>query len=141
MSESAIKNSELEQLGIVLEEQVLEIGVQNEYADKIAAEYLEKLASAKGDKNSVLYKSSKVKERYKQSDLHQSINRIINKIEPLRVAIIREHLALKQAVAEGNKQAADESIKAIAKNKMEKGKLEKNLNALMSSANKLKLAS
>ncbi|MBE0406030.1 hypothetical protein ACT3TI_04045 [Psychrobacter sp. AOP22-C1-22] len=141
MSESAIKNSELEQLGIVLEEQVLEIGVQNEYADKIAAEYVEKLASAKGDKNSVLYKSSKVKERYKQSDLHQSINRIINKIEPLRVAIIREHLALKQAVAEGNKQAADESIKAIAKNKMEKGKLEKNLNALMSSANKLKLAS
>ncbi|MGO1743597.1 MAG: hypothetical protein ACTHYZ_04930 [Psychrobacter sp.] len=141
MSESAIKNSELEQLGIVLEEQVLEIGVQNEYADKIAAEYVEKLASAKGDKNSVLYKSSKVKERYKQSDLHQSINRIINKIEPLRVAIIREHLVLKQAVSEGNKQAADESIKAIAKNKMEKGKLEKNLNALMSSANKLKLAS
>lgn len=141
MSESTIKNSELEQLGIVLEEQVLEIGIQNEYADKIAAEYVEKLASAKEDKNSVLYKSSKVKERYKQSDLHKSINRIINKIEPLRVAIIREHLALKQAVAEGNKQVADESIKAVAKNKMEKGKLEKNLNKLMGSASKLDLAS
>lgn len=141
MSESTIKNSELEQLGIVLEEQVLEIGIQNEYADKIAAEYVEKLASAKEDRNSVLYKSSKVKERYKQSDLHKSINRIINKIEPLRVAIIREHLALKQAVAEGNKQVADESIKAVAKNKMEKGKLEKNLNKLMGSASKLDLAS
>lgn len=141
MSENTANDSELEQLGIVLEEQILEIGVQDDYADKIAAEYVAKLARAKEDKNSVLYKSSKVKEGYEQSDLHKTINRIINRIEPLRVAIIRESLVLKQAVAEGNKQLADESIKSVAKYKLEKSKFEQNLSALMGSANKLKFAS
>ncbi|SLJ84654.1 hypothetical protein [Psychrobacter sp. DAB_AL43B] len=141
MSENTIKNNKLEELGAILEEEVLEIGVQDDYADKIAVEYIEKLASAKNDKNSVLYKSSKVKERYRKSDLHKSINYIINKIEPLRVAIMREKLALKQAVAEGNKQLADDSTKAVAKNKSEKSKLEQKLSALMDSVNKLQLAS
>lgn len=141
MSKNTVESSELEELGIVLEEQVLEIGVLDEYADKIATEYVERIAHANQDKNSILYKSSKIKERYLQSDLHKSINRLIYKIEPLRVAIIRENLALQHAVAEGNQPAADESIKIIAKSKLEKGKLEQNLSALMSSANKLKLAS
>ena len=141
MSENTIENNELEALGMLLEEEVLEIGVQDDYADKIAVEYIEKLASAKNDKNSVLYKASKIKELYRKSDLHKSINHVINKIEPLRVAIMREKLALKQAVAEGNKQLVDESTKAVAKNKLEKSKLEQKLSMLMGSVKNLQLAS
>ena len=128
MSENISKNSQLEALDITGAEQLLEIGIQDEYADKIAAEYIEKLANAKHDKDSVLYKSSEVKEHYRNSDLYKSINRIINQLEPLRVAIAYEtlalKLALKQAVAEGNAQIADKSMKVVAKKKLERSKLE-----------------
>ena len=140
MPGNTIEVSELEKLNITLEDQILEIGVQDDYADKIAAEYIEKLAQAKNDKESVLYKSWKIKERYRNSDLYKSINRIINQIEPLRVAILREKLALKQAVAESNKQIVDESMKAVAKKKLEKSKLEDKLNVLIKSTSKLQLA-
>lgn len=140
MSENIIKNSELEELGITVEEQLLETGIQDEYADKIAADYIEKLANASHDKDSVLYKSFEIKEHYKKSDLHKSINSIINQLEPLRVALVYEKLALKQAVAEGNARVADESMKVVAKNKLARSKLEQKLNVLMCSINKLKFA-
>ena len=141
MSENISKNSQLEALDITGAEQLLEIGIQDEYADKIAAEYIEKLANAKHDKNSVLYKSSKMKEHYRNSDLYKSINRIINQLEPLRVTIAYETLALKQAVAEGNAQIADKSMKVVAKKKLERSKLEQKLNLLIGSINKLQFAS
>ena len=141
MSENISKNSQLEALDITGAEQLLEIGIQDEYADKIAAEYIEKLANAKHDKDSVLYKSSKMKEHYRNSDLYKSINRIINQLEPLRVAIAYETLALKQAVAEGNAQIADKSMKVVAKKKLERSKLEQKLNVLIGSINKLQFAS
>ncbi len=141
MLKSAIKETDLEKIDIILVKNILEIGIQDDYADKIAADYIETLARAKSDKNSLLYKSSKVKECYRQSDLHKSINRIIYKIEPLRVAIMREGLALQQAVAEGNKEIADEIIKVVVRMKLEKSKLEKNLSALMGNVKKLQLAS
>ena len=140
MPENTVKNSELETLNISLEDEILEIGVRDDYSDRIAAEYIEKLAHAKNDKNSILYKSWKIKERYRKLDLYKSINRIINQIEPLRVAILRENLALKQAVAESNKQIVDESMKAVAKKKLEKSKLEDKLNVLIKSTSKLQLA-
>ena len=141
MSENIIKNSELEELGITVQEQLLETGIQDEYADKIAADYIEKLANASHNKDSVLYKSFEIKENYKKSDLHKSINSIINQLEPLRVALVYEKLALKQAVAEGNARVADESMKVVAKNKLARSKLEQKLNVLMGSINKLKFAS
>lgn len=141
MSESISKNSQLAELGINSAEQILEISVQDDYADKIAAEYIEKLANAKHDKDSVLYKSSKMKEHYRNSELYKSINRIINQLEPLRVAIAYETLALKQAVAEGNAQIADKSMKVAAKKKLERSKLEQKLNVLIGSINKLQFAS
>ncbi|WP_201501307.1 hypothetical protein [Psychrobacter cibarius] len=140
MLKSAIKETELEKIDIILVKNILEIGIQDDYADKISADYID-LARAKSDKNSLLYKSSKVKECYRQSDLHKSINRIIYKIEPLRVSIMREGLALQQAVAEGNKEIADEIIKVVVRMKLEKSKLEKNLSALMGNVKKLQLAS
>lgn len=141
MSENTIKNSELEEMGITIQEQLLETGIQDEYADKIAADYIEKLANARHDKDSVLYKSFEVKEYYRKSDLHKSINRIINQLEPLRVALVYEKLAFKQAVAEGNAQVADESMKVVAKKKLERSKLEQKLNVLIGSINKLQFAS
>ncbi|WP_201530471.1 hypothetical protein [Psychrobacter sanguinis] len=77
MLKSAIKETELEKIDIILVKNILEVGIQDDYADKIAADYIETLARAKSDKNSLLYKSSKVKECYRQSDLHKSITRII----------------------------------------------------------------
>ena len=61
MLKSAIKETELEKIDIILVKNILEIGIQDDYADKIAADYIETLARAKSDKNSLLYKSSKVK--------------------------------------------------------------------------------
>ena len=141
LSKNNSKHSQLEALDITATEQLLETGIQDEYADKIAAEYIEKLANAKHDKDSVLYKSSKIKEYYRSSDLYKSINRIINQLEPLRVAIAYETLALKQAVAEGNGQIADKSMKVVAKKKLERSKLEQKLNLLIGSINKLQFAS
>ena len=53
MPENTVKNSELETLNISLEDEILEIGVRDDYSDRIAAEYIEKLAHAKNDKNSI----------------------------------------------------------------------------------------
>lgn len=145
MSENTVRTRELEEQDIIIQERILEIGVQDDYADKIAAEYIDKLASAKRDKNSVVYKSFKIKERYRRSELHHSINHIINHIinqlEPLRVAIVCDKIALKQAVAEGNTQVADERVKVMVKKKLEKSKLEQKLNVLIGNANKLQFAS
>ncbi|MDN3453175.1 MULTISPECIES: hypothetical protein [unclassified Psychrobacter] len=137
MSENTVRTRELEEQDIIIQERILEIGVQDDYADKIAAEYIDKLASAKRDKNSVVYKSFKIKERYRRSELHHSINHIINQLEPLRVAIVCDKIALKQAVAEGNTQVADERVKVMVKKKLEKSKLEQKLNVLIGNANKL----
>ena len=141
MSENTNKNSQLEALDITGAEQLLQIGIQDEYADKIAAEYIEKLANAKHHKDSVLYKSSKMKEHYRNSDLYKSINRIINQLEPLRLIIKRETIEMQDAAEAGNKESEQKIMKVVAQRKAEHSKLEKQLSALMSSADKLQLAS
>ena len=47
MLKSAIKETDLEKIDIMLVKNILEIGIQDDYADKIAADYIETLARAK----------------------------------------------------------------------------------------------
>lgn len=54
MLKSAIKETELEKIDIILVKNILEIGIQDDYADKIAADYIETLARAKSDKKQSL---------------------------------------------------------------------------------------
>lgn len=136
-----IKNTKLDDLGISLADNILEIGVYDEAADRMAVDYIAKTKAAKEDKSSLIYKSCLIKQNYKNSDLHKSINRLIGKIEPLRLLIKRETLDMKEAVAIGNKKAETEIINRVAQKKLEHSKLEKQLEELMRRAEKLQLAS
>ena len=136
-----IKNTKLDDLGISLADNILEIGVYDEAADRMAADYIAKTKAAREDKSSLVYKSCLIKQNYKNSDLHKSINRLINKIAPLKLIIKREVADMKSAVAAGDKKAEAAITKVVAQKKLECSKLESQINELMRSAEKLKLAS
>lgn len=137
----SIKKSKLDDLGISLTDKILEIGVQDDHADRLAVDYIKKVKKGKADKSSVIYKSCLIKQNYKNSDLHKSINKLIGKIEPLRLAIKGMTIDMKQAVATGDKQAELEITKVLTKRKYELSQLEKQLSEWMRSAEKLQLAS
>lgn len=137
----SIQNKKMADLGISTADEILEIGVQDDHADQMAVDYIKKVKDAKQDKNSLIYKSCLIKQSYKSSDIHKAINRIINQLEPLRLIIKRETIEMQDAAEAGNKESEQKIMKVVAQRKAEHSKLEKQLSALMSSADKLQLAS